>query len=175
MNKAFWNHFKHFGRLLGKIYLLFTPSKTDGRIPSRQGAPTTRNLTCWEVSQQTYVQTLLASLGVRCSHSAKFSPSVGVGGGGCVAILHTKSQKTIWIIYFPATLSFQGYINFSKSPSQQKISWSTDILRNRSIGCPCHWLVVQKKSYETDGIYQYQYSTEHRIQEHYVHEFSRLA
>ena len=30
MEKAFWSHFKHFGRLLGKIYLFLTPSKTDG-------------------------------------------------------------------------------------------------------------------------------------------------
>ena len=51
MNKAFWSHFKHFGRLLGKIYLFLTPSKTDGRVPSQQGAPTTCNLTYWEVSQ----------------------------------------------------------------------------------------------------------------------------
>ena len=66
MNKAFWSHFKHFGRLLGKIYLfILTPSKTDGRVPSQQGAPTTCNLTYWDISQQTYVQRLLlASLGV---------------------------------------------------------------------------------------------------------------
>ena len=57
------NPIKHFGRLLGKIYLFLTPSKTDGRVTSQQGAPITCNLTFWEVSQQTYVQTLLASLG----------------------------------------------------------------------------------------------------------------
>ena len=51
-------------RLLGKIYLFVTPSNTNGRVPSQEGAPTTCNLTYWEVSQQTYVQTLLASLGV---------------------------------------------------------------------------------------------------------------
>ena len=49
MNKAFRSHFKHFGRLLGKIFLFHTPSKTDGRVPSQQGAPTTFNLTDWEV------------------------------------------------------------------------------------------------------------------------------
>ena len=63
-NKAFFSHFKHFGRLLVKIYLFLTPSKTDGRILSQQGVPTTCNLTYWEVSEQTYVQTLLASLGL---------------------------------------------------------------------------------------------------------------
>ena len=45
-------------------YLFLTLSKTDGRVPSQQGAPTTYSLTYWEVSQQTYVQTLLATLGV---------------------------------------------------------------------------------------------------------------
>ena len=53
MNKAFGSHFKHFGRLLGKMYLFLTPSKTDGRVPNQQGAPTTCMLTHWEVSQQT--------------------------------------------------------------------------------------------------------------------------
>ena len=53
MNKAFGSYFKHFGRLLGKIYLFLTPSKTDGRVPNQQGAPTTCMLTHWEVSQQT--------------------------------------------------------------------------------------------------------------------------
>ena len=35
---------KHFGRLLGKKYRLLTPSKTEGRVPSQQGVPTTHNL-----------------------------------------------------------------------------------------------------------------------------------
>ena len=64
MNKSFWNHFRHFGRLLEKIYLFLISSKTDGRVPSQQGAPTTCNLTYWGVSQQTYVQALLPSWGV---------------------------------------------------------------------------------------------------------------
>ena len=62
MNKAFWSHFKHFGRLLGKNHLFLTPSRTDRRVPSEQGAPTLCNLTYWEVSQQTYIQKLQASL-----------------------------------------------------------------------------------------------------------------
>ena len=45
-------------------FLFFAPSKTDGRVLSQQGAPTTCNLTFWKVSQRKYVQTLLASLGV---------------------------------------------------------------------------------------------------------------
>ena len=64
MNKAL-KPFKHFGRLLGKMYLFLTPRKTDGKVPSQQGESTLCNLTYWDVSQQkTYVQTSLASLGV---------------------------------------------------------------------------------------------------------------
>ena len=55
-----------------KIYLLLTPSKTDGRVSSQQGAPTTYNLTYWEVYQQTYVKTLLASLGVVIGQNSDF-------------------------------------------------------------------------------------------------------
>ena len=50
MNKFFWDYFKNFGRFLEKIYLFLTPRKTDGRVPSQQGAPTTCDLTYWEVS-----------------------------------------------------------------------------------------------------------------------------
>ena len=50
MNKALLSHFKHFGRLLGKINLFLTLSKTEGRVPNQESAPTTCNLTYWEVS-----------------------------------------------------------------------------------------------------------------------------
>ena len=61
---------------MGKIYLFLTPSKTDGRVPSQKGAPTTCNLIYWEFSQQTYVQTLLASLDVvKARKSVLPSPS----------------------------------------------------------------------------------------------------
>ena len=53
MNKDVWSYFKHFGRSLGKIYLFLTASKTDKEVPSKQGTPSTYNLTYWEVSQQT--------------------------------------------------------------------------------------------------------------------------
>ena len=72
MNKAFRSRFKNFGRLLAKIYLLLTPSKTDGRVPGQQGAPTTCNLSYREVFQRTRtrVQTFLASLGVVIGHNS---------------------------------------------------------------------------------------------------------
>ena len=53
------------------------------------------------------------------------------------AILHSKDPQTPRIVFLPATLSFQGHIITSTSPSQQKLAWRSDILRNRSIGCPC--------------------------------------
>ena len=113
---------------------------------SSQPARCNYNLTYLEVSQQTYVQTLLASLGVAIG--AKFRPSVmgrgvfgrkigvtyrrnspfqwwGRGGGeGLWQITHSsysthKIPQTPWIIVFPATLSLQGHIISSTSPSQK--------------------------------------------------------
>ena len=60
--------------MLEIVYLFLIPSKNDGRVPKlQQGAPTTCNLTYWEVFQQTYVQT---------GHRAKFGHSVGEGREG---------------------------------------------------------------------------------------------
>ena len=60
------------------IYLFLTPSKTGGRVPSQQGAPTTCNrLTYQEVSQK-----LLASLGVVIGQNSALSLGKAVKGGG---------------------------------------------------------------------------------------------
>ena len=61
------------------MYLFLTPRKTNGRVPSQQGAPTTCNVTYWDVSQQTYVHRVPASLG--CGNRATLRPSVQSGGG----------------------------------------------------------------------------------------------
>ena len=54
------------------------------------------------------------------------------------------------MIYFLATLSFQGHILFSKSPSQQKFAWRTNILRNRSTGCP--WKKKRKEKEKCESV-----------------------
>ena len=140
MSKAFWSHFKHFGRFLEKFKCSPRPtsSKSDGRVPSQQGALTTCNLTYWEVSQQTYVQTLLPSLGVVIEQNKALRWGRGGRGEGFWQIAPTtfKSPQTPLIVYFPATISFQGHINFPISPGQQKFAWGTDILSSRSIGYP---------------------------------------
>ena len=94
MNKALWIHFKHFGRLLGKMYLFLTPRKTNGRVPSQQGAPTTCNVTYWDVSQQTYVHRVPASLG--CGNRATLRPSVQSGGGGGRGGVEYQNGKWVW-------------------------------------------------------------------------------
>ena len=73
---------------MGKIYLFLTPSKTDGRVHVQQGAPTTGNLIYWEFSQQTYVQTLLASLGVVKARKSALQCGGGGGGGGGGGEIH---------------------------------------------------------------------------------------
>ena len=52
-------------------------------------------------------------------------------------LFETPDPSDILNCLFPSNnFTFQGHIIFSKSPSQRKIAWRTDILRNRSIGCP---------------------------------------
>ena len=85
------------------MYLVLTPSKTVGRVPSQQGAPTTCNLTYWEVSKQTdrqtdslhfstmiskamqlmgsYVHTLLVSWDVAIGQNSALPREGGKGGG----------------------------------------------------------------------------------------------
>ena len=128
------------GRLLGKSYVFLTPSKTDGRVPSQQGVPTTCNLTYWEVSQQRYLQPLLAGLGEATGQNSDLQWGVEGGietwvwpkgefipsGGGEVSgkklmpdILHIKSQQTPTVIFFQATLSIFEQITSSKLPSSK--------------------------------------------------------
>ena len=79
--------------MLGKIYLFLTPSKTDGKVPSQQGAPITCNLCCWEVSLQTYVQTLKASLGVVIGQNLDLQ--LGAGGWALTDSAPKKSIKCL--------------------------------------------------------------------------------
>ena len=97
MNKGFWIHLKHFGRLLGKIYLFLTPSKTAGRVPS-QDLEEEKRLAAWQQEPITLI----------------------------AAILDIKSPQTLWFVFFPATLSFQGHIISSTYPSQQKFAEQID-------------------------------------------------
>ena len=169
MNKALWIHFKHFGRLLGKMYLFLTLSKTNGRVPSQQGAPTTCNVTYWDVSQLTYVQIVLASL--ECGNRAKLRPSVqSGGGGGGGGWVEYKNGKWVWPegeihpfsrgkgfrtnnpqlfstsnplrnpeLSFSQQHFLSKHIFFFHSPASKTFAWRTDIFSNRSIGCP--WVV----------------------------------
>ena len=122
------------------MYVFLTPSKTDGRVPSQQGVPTICNLTYWEVSQQRYLQALLAGLGEAtgqnsdlqwgqrgaqkhgCGQKANLSLQ---GVGKFLAkklmpdILHIKSQQTSTVIFFQATLSIFGHTTSSKLPSSK--------------------------------------------------------
>ena len=123
MNKGSWSHFKHLiiRRLLGKN--LSTPSKTGGRVPNQQGAPITCNLAYWEVSQQKYVQTLLASWGV--VKEAKFRPSEALS----FSQQHFLSKD----------------IFFSRIAQLAKIG-----LKNRYFEEQIHWVALNIKSCELD-------------------------
>ena len=106
----------------------------------RQGVPKTCNLTYWEVSQQRYLQPLLAGLGEATGQNSDLQWGVEGGietwvwskgefipsGGGEVSgkklmpdILHIKSQQTPTVIFFQATLSIFGHLTSSKLPSSK--------------------------------------------------------
>ena len=62
--------------MLGKTYLFLTLRKTDGRVPSQQGAHTDLQPDILG----SFPADIIGQFG--CGHRAKFSPSVGVGGRG---------------------------------------------------------------------------------------------
>ena len=139
MNKALWIHFKHFGRLLGKMYLFLTPRKTNGRVPSQQGAPTTCNVTYWDVSQQTYVHRVPASLG--CGNRATLRPSVQSGGGEGFRTNNPQLFSTSNPLRHPE-LSFSQqhfhskHIFFFHSPASQSLPEERIFLVPDPLGAP---------------------------------------
>ena len=147
MLNAFWSHFKHFGRLLGKSYLFHTPSKTDGRVPSQKGALTPCNLTYWEASRLTFVPPLLTSLGVgRGRNLSVGGGEWGVGRGGGGLLTNNTFQLFYNSTHFSqATLSFQGHY-FVQISQPAKIGLEEQIfLRNRWLGAPGQsWFIGSK-------------------------------
>ena len=140
MSKAFWSHFKHFGRLLRKKLVC-------------SGSVSHSQQTWWKSSHPARCKTRHTGKfsskpmfrhywQVGCGQTAMFSPSVrgrGWGGRRKRYLTNTTYQlfKTLIPLRRPELIhSLQGQIIFPKSPTQQKFAWRTDILRNRSIGCP---------------------------------------
>ena len=114
MINAFWSHFTHFGRLLGKSYRFLTPSKTDGRVLSQQSVPTPCNLTYWEVSQQ------------KRRLSGHYWPVWLWWEGGTFPLTNNTFQLFYNSTHFsPASLSFQGHI-ISSQPDHWVLQDSLD-------------------------------------------------
>ena len=145
------------------LLLFLTSNKTNERVPSQQGASTTCNLTYWELSQQTYLQTLLASLVVakgiiqtlqvggegvrkdRCGQKGDiFSFSErGWGGGELVTKIHVTYSRHQFPSdtnnhLYPSKTFRPGTCYFFKIFQPAKIELKNRyLLRTRSIGCPC--------------------------------------
>ena len=122
MNKVFWDYFKHFGRLLEKK--LSVPHSQQDRWKSSQ--PATLQPATWLTGN---------------FHRAQFRSWVVSNPykQPVAAILDFKSPLTPWIIFFPATLSFQGllflpHLPASKNLHEEQIFWGTDPL-----GAPVNW------------------------------------
>ena len=123
MNKSFWSHFKHLWRLLGKIYLFLTPSKTDGNVPSQQGAPTTwLNGTFTRRIMSRHYWQVWGFLMDRTQHSSYYKN-------------HIHSDNFHYL--FPSN-TFLPYYFFRIAPANIKFACRTDILRNRfrPLGAP---------------------------------------
>ena len=158
-NRKFWgkDHFKHFGRLLGKN--LSAPHSQQVWWKSFQPARCTCNL------QSELLGSLSADVcsditgQFGCGHRAKFRLSVGGfrrkmgvawgrnsplwwrgrSKGGFLQRTHTSYSRhqlphTPWIVFCPATLSFQGHLPASKNLPEEQIFWGT-----QPLGAPaCH-------------------------------------
>ena len=131
--------------------MFLTPSKTDGRVPSQQGVPTTCNLTYWEVSQQRYLQPLLAGLGEATAQNSDLQMG-GRGGHRNMGVVKRRIypfrgwgsfwQKTdarysthqiptdTHSYIFPSNTFHLWTYHFFQTPIQQ------NFFRNRFIACP---------------------------------------
>ena len=89
---------------------------------------TTCDMTYWEVFQF-LSGAWEGPIGKMCVAQSEIKTFSGGGVKRCLAnstyqqlwTLHTKSPQTPWIVYFPATLFFQGHITYSKSPSHKNL------------------------------------------------------
>ena len=138
--------------------MFLTPSKTDGRVPSQQGVPRTWNLTYWEVSQQGYLQPLLAGLGEATRQNSALQWGVEGGietwvwpkgefipsGGGEVSgkknscqIFYTSNPNRHPQLYFSKQNFPSLDISLLPNSHPAKIDLKNIyFFRNRSIGCP---------------------------------------
>ena len=133
--------------MLAKIYLMYlTPSKTDGRVPSQQGAPTTYNLQPdllgsfpADVSPD-----ITAQFG--CGHRAKFSPYIKSNWPLrhpklSISQQHFPSKDILLVPSLPA----------SKHLLEEPIFWETDPL-----GAPARWrLRNERRIYSILTSYSY--------------------
>ena len=112
--------------MLGKNHLFLTPSRTDRRVPSEQGAPT-----------RTLQPDVLGSFpaDVCPKITGQFGSDHSANEYHIAGTLHNKSPQTSCTVCFPATLSFQGDIIFPKCPSHQNFNCMQNrYMRSRSIG-----------------------------------------
>ena len=126
------------------MYLLLIPSKTSGRVSSQQGAPTTGcNPTYREVSNQKYIQTLLAPVWVWSK--GKIEPFSG-GGARIIQMAHSSYSWTSNPLGHPKLsisqphFSSKDILSFPNLIASTNFACRTDILRKRSIGCL--WLIM---------------------------------
>ena len=123
-NKAWIKFSETILSILGDCWKKIICSSLPARLMEEFPASklTTCNLTYWEVSKGT-IQILSGKYPIQVTRRS-------------YSRLQIPSDTLNYL--FPSNTFLPRTIISSTSPSQQKCAWRTDILRNRSIGCPCH-------------------------------------
>ena len=127
-----------------KIYLFLTPGKTDGRVHSQQGAPTTGNIIYWDfpsrrMSKRYWLVWVWSNWksAFQCGGGGgEIHPFTCVcwGGGGEMFETNSTSRHRIpsYTLHylFPRNTFLQGHIIFSNLPAsknlpEEQIFWGT--------------------------------------------------
>ena len=134
---------------MGKMYLFLIPSKSDGRVKSQQGAPTSCNLTYWEVKfpsrhmyrhnwpvwvwSQGKIQTLILGGGAGqdngCDRRAQFTPSVVKEHIAPILPIKYPQTARAYNTFHPGAYH---YFHISQP--------AKNCLRNRSFAEQIHWV-----------------------------------
>ena len=127
-NKAWIKFSETILSILGHCWKKIICSSLPARLMEEFPASnlTTCNLTYWEISLVT-IQILSGKQPIQVTRRS-------------YSRLQIPSDTLNYI--FPSNTFRPRTIISSTSPSQQKFAWRTDILRNRSIGCP--WMVYYR-------------------------------
>ena len=94
----------------------------------------------WHTSQKLFLADSIKNKDIECGHRAQINPSVGGGRGQIAHSSYSRHQIPSDTLnsLFPSNIPSKDIHFFSKSPSQQKLAWRTNIWGTGSLGAPDH-------------------------------------